>query len=155
MGPSAKPSFAKQIPLRFRRLISGHHPIRGSLDGAEERESLLGGGSPFKATDHRQPSQTRFEIVGPPTPNADVSTLPQRYVQMAQDLQPSLPSLCRQINPADLELLSKHPIAAGSFADILEVTYKGHKFMLKAYRCYFSFDVTQIVAVRSNDSRRW
>ena len=148
MGPSTKTSFTKKFPLRLRHLVPGHHTIQGFLDDTEERERLVGGGSSVKTTVYCQSPPTQLQIVGSPTPKVDAAALLQRYVQMAQDLQPSLPSTCRRVNRDDLKLISKQPTAAGSFADILEATYNGRGVVLKAYRCYVSFDVAQIVAVR-------
>ena len=75
----------------------------------------------------------------------------RRYAQMAQDLRYSSMSFtCHWLEPGDIKLVGKHPIGAGGFADILEVTHNGRKAVLKSYRCYVSSDVTQAVAVRSD-----
>ena len=154
MDPSATTFFTKRIPPRLRRLVSGHHTIRGSPDDAEERERLVGEEFLYPETIRRQSLPTQLEIAGSPIPNADVAALLQRCVQMARDLRPSLPSPCRWVDPDDLKFVSKRPIAAGSFANILEAMHHNSKVMLKSYRCYVSSDVAQIVAVRYNDRHR-
>jgi prephenate dehydrogenase len=67
---------------------------------------------------------------------------------MAQDLRSSLPSTCRWLGPEIVEIVGGHPMAAGRFADIWEGKHNGRKVVLKSYRCYTSFDVAQVVAVR-------
>jgi len=61
-----------------------------------------------------------------------------------------MPSPYRWLDPEDIKLVGEHPIGAGGFANIWEVTHNGRKAVLKSYRCYVSSDVTQVVAVRSN-----
>ena len=75
-------------------------------------------------------------------------SLSQHYARMAQDIRPSFPSTCHQLNPEGVNPVGKRPIAAGAFADIYETTYGNRKVVLKSYRCYVSFDVAQVVAVR-------
>lgn len=43
-------------------------------------------------------------------------------------------------------------MAAGGSANIYEATYDGRKVVLKSHRCYVSFDVAQVIAVRCNHS---
>jgi len=71
---------------------------------------------------------------------------------MAQDLRPSLQSACPWFGSEDVELIGNHPIAAGGFSDIWEGMYDGRKVVLKSYRCYMSFNVTQVIAVHHNRS---
>ena len=99
---------------------------------------------------HCPPPPSQFEVRSSPTPDSNGLSLPQHYARMAQDLQPSLSSSCRWLSPKDVDLVGEHPIAAGGFANILEAKYGGRKVVLKSYRCYVSFDVAQVIAVRCN-----
>jgi len=93
---------------------------------------------------------SRPEVECSPTPDLNDKSLVQRYGQLVQDLRSSLPSTCR--GPEDINLIGKHPIAAGGFADIYEATLDGRKVVLKSYRCYESFDVARVVTVPCNHS---
>ena len=59
-----------------------------------------------------------------------------------------MPHTCRWLDPEEVKLIGEHPIAAGGFADIWEAMYGGRKVVLKSYRCYMTFDVDKVVAVR-------
>ena len=98
---------------------------------------------------HRPPPPSQLEVRSSPTPDSDDGlSLPQHYARTAQDFQLSLPSTCCWLSPKDVDLVDEHPIAAGGFANILEAKYGGRKVVLKSYRCYVSFDVAQVIAVR-------
>ena len=73
----------------------------------------------------------------------------QHHAQMAQDLRSSMSFTCCWLDPEDIKPVGEHPIGAGGFANILEVTHNGRKAVLKSYRCYVSSDIAQVVAVRS------
>ena len=83
-----------------------------------------------------------------PTPDPDCVFPSQHYAQMVQEHLSPLPSPYRWLDLEDVQLVRRHPIAAGGFADIYEATYDGRKVVLKAYRPYISFDVAQVIAVR-------
>ena len=87
-------------------------------------------------------------------PNSNGASLPQHYTQITQTLQSSLPSACRWLSSDIIKLVGRHPVAAGGFADIWEGTYDGREVVLKSYRCYMSFDVSQIFLVCCNGSLR-
>jgi len=99
---------------------------------------------------HCLPETPRLEVGGSRTPTLSGVSPSRHYAQVAQDLRPSMPSPYRWLYPEDIKLVGEHPIGAGGFANIWEVTYNGRKAVLKSYRCYVSSDVAQVVAVRSN-----
>jgi hypothetical protein len=114
--------------LGGRYLVAGEHPSPQPLD--------------------RLPAPPRLEVRGLPTPHTDDTPPSQRYAQIVQDLRSSLPFASRWLSPEDVEIVGEHPIGAGGFADVWEGTHGGRKVVLKSYRCYTSFDVVQIIAVR-------
>jgi hypothetical protein len=136
------------LPKRLPR----PRPIVRSQDDGEEREHLLAGD--YSAPD-AQPLDClslppQLEIGSFTASDLDDATLMQQYAAMAQEQLSSLPFPCRLLGPKDVELLSEHPIAAGRFANLWVGIYEGRKVGLKEYRCYVSFDVDQVVAVRCN-----
>ena len=149
MKHSEKAPFVKRILLLSKRLVPGLHTIQRSQDDAEEREHLVGGESIVQETIHRQSPPQQLEDMGSPASYLGDVTLLQRYAQMAQDLRPSLPLAC-WLGPEDVKLTREHPIAAGRFSNIWEATHNGRKVALKDYRCYVSFDVARVAAVRWN-----
>ena len=82
----------------------------------------------------------------------DGVSLPQHYAGMVQDLRSSLPPGCRWLGSDDINLISERPSAAGGFADIYDAMQGGRKVILKSYRCYRSFEVAEVVAVRRSHS---
>jgi len=106
--------------------------------------------SPLPQPLHRLPIPPRFDVGHSPAPDSNERSPSQCYAQMAQDLRPSLQSACPWFSPEDVELIGNHPIAAGGFSDIWEGMYAGRKVVLKSYRCYMSFNVTQVIAVHHN-----
>lgn len=119
-----------------------HTPLRGESSVIDEHSSS----QPL----HCLPETPRLKVGSSCTSALSGASPSQHYAQMAQDLRPSMPSTCRWVDPEVIRLVGEHPIGAGGFADIWEVTYNGRKAVLKSYRCYISFDVTQVVAVRPN-----
>ena len=112
-------------------------------------ESSTVGGYPLSQLLRRLPAPSQHDLQSSPTLEPDDTSLPRRYIQMAQDLRPSLPPTCHWLDPEDIQLVGELPIGAGGFADIYEVIYGGRRAVLKSYRCYISFDVAQVVAVRT------
>ena len=147
MKYSEPTSFVKRV-LQFERLVSGLHTKRRSQDDGEEREHLIDGESIVQESLHRQSLPPQLEVMSSPASYLDDVTPLQRYAQIARDLRPSLPSTCCWLGPEDVKLIGKHPIAAGKFSNIWEATHNGRKAVLKAYRCYVSFDVAQVASVR-------
>ena len=152
MNHSGKSLFVKKVLLQPKRLVSRFRNVRGSRDDSEESERLVIEEYSAPPSLHHPPS--------PPQLNARSLTILDldddvysswRYAQMAQDLRSSLPSTCRWLGP-EVNLTGEHPIAAGGFTDLYEAIYDGRKVILKSYRLYVSFDVAQVVAVRSNHS---
>jgi len=121
---------------RFRTLIRGESSV---VDEHSSSQPL-----------HRLPETSRLKVGNSRTPALSGVPPPQRYAQMAQDLRSSMSFTCRWVDPEDIKLVGEHPVGAGGFANIWEVTHNGRKAVLKSYRCYVSSDVTQVVAVRSN-----
>jgi len=83
-----------------------------------------------------------------PAPGPDDECLSQHYAQMARELLSSSLSVCHWLDPEEVKVVGEHPIAAGGFANVWEGTHDGRKVVLKSYRCYVSFDVTTVAAVR-------
>ena len=52
---------------------------------------------------------------------------PERYSRIAQGLRSSLPPTHGWLNPADIKITGKHPVAAGGFADIWEGVLDGRR----------------------------
>ena len=142
---------AKEILLQLKRLVSRPRAIR-SQDGEEEREYLLPKQYPAPDTRslHCLPPTPQLEIGSFPTSDVDDATFIQQYAAMAQELLSSLPPPYRLSSPEDVKPVGEHPVAAGRFANLWMGTYKGRKVGLKEYRCYVSFDVDRIIAVRCN-----
>ena len=145
-------NFLAIVLLRFKRLVSGLRTTQRAQDDGDDREDLVIGEypSPHARSLHRPlpPPQLRVEVRTSPTPDLNDVAILQRYALMAQELISSVPSLCCSLGPEDVKLVDEYPVTAGEFADIWEATYGGRKVVLKSYRCYRSFDVTQVVAVR-------
>ena len=114
-------------------------PLLSQFRVPRRGQSLVSGESPT--------AQSRFEVRSP-TPDSNNTSLSQHYAWVVQDLRTSVLSACRWLSPEDVDLVSEHPIAAGGFANIHEAKYGGRKVVLKSYRCYESFDVARVVAVR-------
>jgi len=152
MSRSRTSHIAKPVLLRPKRIIAGLRTILGSRDDDGERKHLVGGESLVPRILHRLSLLPQLEVVSLPASDLDDIILLQSYARMAQDLRLSMPSTCRWPCPEDVKLVGEHPIAAGAFANIWEVTYDGCKAVLKSYRCYISFDVAQVVAVRRKSS---
>jgi len=148
MKHSEKTPFVKKVFLLLKSLVHDLYTIRGSQDDGEEREHLIDRESIVKETPLRhQPPPPQLEDVGSPASYLDDVTLLQRYAQMARGLRPSLPFTCRWLGPEDVKVICERPIAAGRFSNVFEATYDGRKVILKAFRCYVSFDVAQVAAV--------
>ena len=136
-------------------LISRLRPVRPSQDNEEEREPLIVKEYPPLQSLHRPVlSPSQLDVESSPTSGVDDAALSQHYMLVAQGKLSSLTSPARSLGPGDIRLAGKHPVAAGGFADILEATYQGRKVVLKAYRCYRSFDVAQVATVRCGPLRR-
>ena len=121
---------------RFRALL------RGDPSVVEEHPSL-------QELD-RLSAISPLDVGGTHIPGSSDVPLSQSYAQMVQDLRSFMPPTCRWLEPADAKLIGGHPMAAGSFANIWEMTYDDRKVVLKSYRCYMTFSVAQTVAVRCN-----
>jgi len=119
-----------------------HNPLRGESSVADEH--------PLSQPLDCLPEIPRFEVGSSRTSALSGASPSQRYARMAQDLRPSIPSTCRWVDPEDIKLVGEHPIGAGGFANIWEVTHNGRKAVLKSYRCYILSDIAQAVAVRPN-----
>ena len=115
--------------------------IRGESSVADERSSS----QPL----HCLPETPRLKVGNSHTPALSGASPSRCYAQMAQDLRSSMPSTYRWLDPEDIKLVGKHPIGAGGFANIWEVIHNGRKAVLKSYRYYVSYDVAQVVTVRS------
>jgi len=121
---------------RVRTLLRGESSVADELPSSQPLDRLL--------------ETPLLEVRNLRTPALSDVSPSRRYAQMAQDLRSSMSSTCHWLDPRDIKLVGKHPIGAGGFADILEVTHNGRKAVLKSHRCYVLSDVTQVVAVRSN-----
>lgn len=143
LRPQPSPSLLTLMPLlsRFRALFRG--------------KSSVAGEQPPPQSLHRLPAPSQLEAGSAHAPDSNDVSLSQRYAQIAQDLRSSLPSDCRWLGPEEVDLISGRPMAAGSFADIYEGTYGGRNVVLKSYRCYVSFDIAQVVAVRCDHIMCW
>ena len=111
-------------------------------------ESLDFGEYPASQPLHHSPPPPQHEARNSHAPGLDNAYLSRRYAQMARDILSSLPSTCRRLGPEKVKIVNEHPIAAGGFANVLQGILDGRKVVLKSYRCYVSFDVPQVVAVR-------
>ena len=105
---------------------------------------------PIPQSLYPRPLPPQLETGSLPTPDSDYISLSQHYAQMAQDLRSSLPPACHWLIPEEVDVVGEHPIAAGGFADIYEGIHNGRKVVLKSFRCYLSFNVAEVVAVRHN-----
>ena len=141
-------SFTKKALLRFKRLVSGLRTIRRRQDDGEEKERLICDESPVPETIRRQQLPSQIWLISSPTSDLNDVALLQRYAQVARNLRSSLPPSYRWLGPEHVKFICERPVAAGGFADIWEATYNGRKVILKLYRCYVSFDVAQVAAVR-------
>jgi len=121
---------------RVHTLLPGESSVADGLPSSQPLDRLL--------------ETPLLEVKSSRTPALSGISPSRRYAQMAQDLRSSMSSTCHWLDPGDIKLVGKHPIGAGGFADILEVTHNGRKAVLKSHRCYVSSDVTQVVAVHSN-----
>ena len=148
MGPSGTKPFANKALIQPTQLFSKLRAISSSQDDGEEREPLIAGKFPLLPSLHHPLPLCKHEDKGLPISDPDGVTLSQQYARMAQELLPSLLFRYQLLNPHDVNLMGECPIAAGGFADIWEATYAGRKVVLKSYRCYISFDVAQVIAVR-------
>ena len=148
---SATTLFAKVL-LQLQLLISGVRTIRRSQDDDEEREHLAirEYSAPHTRPLHPPSPSPQSGVGSLPTSDLNDATLLQRYALMARESLLSLPSPCCSLGSEDVKLVGEGPIAAGGFADIWEATYGGRKVILKSYRCYRSFDATQVATVRHN-----
>jgi len=108
---------------------------------------------PFISGLHLPPLPSQPEVMNSPTSDLDDVTLLRRYAQMAREHLSTLPSSCPLLSPEDVELVGGRPVAAGGFSDIRKAKRDGRNVVLKAYRCYRSFDIAQVFAVRC-DCRR-
>ena len=72
---------------------------------------------------------------------------PERYSRIAQGLRSSLPPTHGWLNPADIKITGKHPVAAGGFADIWDGVLDGRRIIVKSYRCYVLFDHAHVISV--------
>ena len=117
-----------------------------SQDDDEEREDL-GVGRPAVPQSPSPPSN-RLEVRSLSLPDLDSAYISQHYMQMAQNILTSLLLPCPILSPHNVKLAEEHPIAAGGFANIWKATYAGGEVVLKSYRCYKSFNVTQVITVR-------
>ena len=142
--------FAKQVLLRSQRFVSALRTIRRPQGDGEERERLIGEEPSVLETIRRQQLPSRIQLISSPTFDLNDVALLHRYAQVARDLRSSLPPSYRWLGPEHVKFICERPVAAGGFADIWEATYNGRKVMLKLYRCYVSFDVAQVAAVRCN-----
>ena len=123
------------MPLLFRFRVSR----RGGSSVVEEGHSP----QPF----HRPPAPSQIEVEDSLTSDFGIS-LSLRYAQMAQDLRPSMPPSFLWLEPENLKIFGEHPMGAGGFTNIWEGIYDGRKVVLKSYRCYMTFDLAQVIAVR-------
>ncbi|KAF9647214.1 kinase-like protein [Thelephora ganbajun] len=151
MSHSGRNPLTKKLLLQPRRLISGLRDMRRSQDDGEERENLVVGGPLVPQSLHHPSLPFQLQAGSFPISDLDSITLLQRYAQIAQELLPSLPSSCPPLSPDDVKLTDERPVAAGWFVDIFEATYGNRKVVLKAYRCYTSFDVARVVARFCNE----
>ena len=126
---------------------------RHVLESAATETSSVVGESPVPQFLYLPTAPSLLELESSPAPGLNDVPLSQHYARMAQDLRLSLPSTCRWLDPEGVRLVDEQPIAAGGFANIYEATYDSRKVVLKSYRCYMSFDVVQVVAVRYNHSQ--
>ena len=154
MYHSETTSFTRKVLLRSKRFVSGLRTIERSQDGSKERERLVGEESFVQETIFRQQLPLQIQVTSSPTSNLNDVALLQRYAQIVQDLRSSLPSSCCWLGPEDVKLVREGPIEAGGFANIWEAAYNGRRVVLKSYRCYTSFDVAQVAAVRCNYNLR-
>ncbi|KAF9651178.1 kinase-like protein [Thelephora ganbajun] len=116
---------------------------RGEPSVIEER--------PSPGLSHHLSSPSQLEVGALPTPDLDGVTLPQHYARIAQDSLRSSTFAYRLVGPEDVKLIGGKPMTAGGSADIWEATYDGRKVVLKSYRCYITFDVTQVAARFHNE----
>lgn len=123
-----------------------------SLDSAPSTETLRSSRNTLRHNPSSSANTTRLEIRSSSTPDLNGMSLSQRYALMAQDLRSSLPSTCPWLGSEDVDLISERPISAGGFANLYEATHNDRKVALKSYRCYTSFDIAQVIAVRYNHS---
>ncbi|KAF9643263.1 hypothetical protein BDM02DRAFT_3264161, partial [Thelephora ganbajun] len=149
--PMNRNSFAKEVLLQPKRLISRLHDIQRSQDDGEEREGLVVGASPVPQSLHRLSLLSQLEARSLPILDLDGMALLQRCAQVAQELSSSLLSSCPSLSPEDIKLTSECPVAAGGFADIWGAIHDGRKVVLKSYRCHMSFDAAQVVTRFCNE----
>lgn len=116
------------------------------------RDSLTIRGRPVSQSLYHPPQLPHPDVRSSPTPEVGAVSLLERYMQTAQELLPSLPSLHRRLGPEDVTLIGEHPTAAGGLANIWDGMHNGRKVVLKSYRCYMSLDPAQVFAVRCNHS---
>lgn len=96
------------------------------------------------------PPVPRVEARNPHTPDLFGMYLSQRYTQIAQGIQSSIPPAYRFLCPQGTKIVGEHPIGAGLSANVWEATHDNRKVVLKSYRYDISSDVAQIIAVCCN-----
>lgn len=150
-GPSLS---ANEILLQLKHLITRPRTTRRSEDDEEERQHLVAWEHNPPQSLHHLPPLPPLEAWSSSASGLDDLTLLHCYSLIAQEILSSLPFPTRLLGPDDLRLVDGLPVAAGRFADILEATHEGRRVVLKVYRCYRSFDVNRVLAVRRGSPRR-
>ena len=120
---------------------------------AYRRESSVAGEYPAPRSLHPPPSLPlpQLEAKSLLAPDMDDECPSQLYARLAQECVSSLPLPYLWLNPEGIKLADEHPIAAGGVANVYEATHDGRKVVLKSYRPYISFNVSQVVEVRRNN----
>lgn len=146
MTRSSADTFPGRVQPQLKHLFSGlRRHVRRFRDDFNDTKHLVTGG-PFVPPSLHRPSLSR-ELEAESLP--DITDLPhENYALLAQELIPSLLCSYPLLNPHDISISGEYPIADGGYAHIWEATHDGRKVVLKDYRCYLSFDVTRVVAVR-------
>ena len=141
-----------KLLLPSMRHVSRLPAIRRSQGDGEEGEHLVV--MEYLATPslHHLPLPPQLDTKSSPAPDPDNVSPLRHYARMAREHMSPLPSPYRWLGPEDISLASDRPIAAGGFTDIYEAMHGGRKVILKLYRCYIFFDVTQTITVCCNHS---
>ena len=159
MGLHFSPSLARHgdnVPPRYKSPLPPPSlilmPLLSKIRALRQGDSSATSEYPVAQFLHLLPAPSPLEVRSQPAPESDGVPPCQHYARIVQDLRSCLPSTCHWLGPEDVNIASERPMAAGGFADIYEATYGGRQVVLKVYRCYVSFDVAQVAAVRCNHS---
>lgn len=135
------------LPQPARIISRLREPFHHSHDVDEEERHLMS-----EAEELQSPQSPNYPLLlslledgAPPTLSSDGAPC----IRLVRELRSSLQPTHAWLNPADVMITGKYPVAAGGFADVLEgVLLDGRKIIVKSYRRYVVFDHTRVISIR-------